>query len=110
MKRLEIYIATLIEQGGSIQMGTRPVVIVSNNKNNRYSPNVTVVPLTSKTGKREMPTHVSIEGCGLSSEAIFLGEQIMLISKKSLRKKIGSLKKTAYESKVNQAMKIQLGL
>lgn len=110
MKRLDIYIASLVNQGGSIQMGTRPVVIVSNDKNNEYSPNLTVVPLTSKMCKRELPTHIRINGCGLSSESLFLGEQIMLISKDRLGRKIGSLKGTAYETKIGQAIKVQLGL
>lgn len=110
MKRLDIYIASLIEQGGSIQMGTRPIVIVSNDKNNEFSPNLTVVPLTSKMSKRNLPTHVLIRGHGLSTESLFLGEQIMLISKEQLIKKVGSLKDTTYENKINQAMRIQLGL
>lgn len=110
MKRLDIYIATLSNQGGSIQWGTRPVVIVSNDKNNEFSPNVTIVPLSSKISKRRLPTHVLIRGHGLSSEALFLGEQIMLIDKGQLKKKIGNLKDTVYEKQINQAMKIQLGL
>lgn len=110
MKRLDIYIAFLIEQGGSIQWGTRPVVIVSNDRNNEYSPNVTIVPLTSKMSKRNLPTHVLIKGCGLSAESLFLGEQIMLIDKGRLKRKVGSLKETSYERQINRAMKIQLGL
>lgn len=110
MKRLDIYIATLPNQNSSIQLGTRPIVIVSNDRNNEFSPNLTIVPLTSKMGKRKLPTHVLIRGYGLSSDSLFLGEQIMLIDKGRLKRKIGSLKDTAYESKINQAMRIQLGL
>lgn len=110
MKRLDIYIASLNDQGGSIQKGTRPVVIVSNDKNNAFSPNVTIVPLTSKLDKRYLPVHVIIKGHGLSTPSLFLGEQIMLISKEQLIKKVGSLCGTAYEEYINQAIKIQLGL
>ena len=34
--------------GTSLQSGIRPVVVVSNNKANTYSPVVTVVPFTSR--------------------------------------------------------------
>ena len=44
---------------GSEPAGSRPAVIVSNNKGNKYSPNVEVVFLTSKD-KKPLPTHVPI--------------------------------------------------
>ena len=37
--------------GTSLQSGIRPVVVVSNNKANTYSPVVTVVPFTSRVYK-----------------------------------------------------------
>ena len=47
--------------GTSLQSVIRPVVVVSNNKANTYSPVVTVVPFTSRVyKKRYLPTHVSI--------------------------------------------------
>ena len=47
--------------GTSLQSGIRPVVVVSNNKANTYSPVVTVVPFTSRVyKKRYLPTHVFI--------------------------------------------------
>ena len=38
--------------GTSLQIGIRPVVVVSNNKANTYSPVVTVVPFTSRVYKK----------------------------------------------------------
>ena len=38
--------------GTSLQSGIRPVVVVSNNKANTYSPVVTVVPFTSRVYKK----------------------------------------------------------
>ena len=65
MKRFEIWMAELPAEAGShVQQGVRPVVVVSNDAANRYSPVVTVVPLTSQR-KKPLPTHVVIRDHGL---------------------------------------------
>ena len=47
IERGDILIADLGKASGtSIQSGIRPVIVISNNKANTYSPVVTVVPLT----------------------------------------------------------------
>ena len=43
---------------GSVQNGNRPAVVFQNNVGNRYSPNVAVLPMTSKLKKSNQPTHV----------------------------------------------------
>ena len=64
--------------GTSLQSGIRPVVVVSNNKANTYSPVVTVVPFTSRVyKKRYLPTHVFInryEMVGLRRHGLVLAE------------------------------------
>lgn len=76
----DIFWAQLDEDmhGGSLQTGFRPVLIVSNDKANQYSPVVTIVPITSKIGKKRLPTHVFINGCGLRqrSRADHIAKQI----------------------------------
>jgi len=37
---------------GSIQGGIRPVVIISNSMNNKFSPTVNVLPVTSRAKKQ----------------------------------------------------------
>lgn len=107
----DIYMADLpLDKEGSLQSGCRPVVIVSNNFANAYSPVITVLPLTSRMRKRKLPTHVLIEDCGLNRWSIALAEQIMSINKSQLRQKIGSIASTTYEDKLREAMEIQLGL
>lgn len=59
-KFLEIWMADLGDKNGSIQCGRRPVLIVSNDKNNRYSTTVNVMPMTTKMNKRNLPCHVEI--------------------------------------------------
>ena len=78
IKRGMVVIVNLpIQSENSIQGGERPCVIVSNNRGNRYSPNVTIIPLTSRS-KKDLPTHVVIKSY---NNSIALGEQIMTIPK-----------------------------
>lgn len=110
VKRGEIYLINLESKGASsIQSGQRPCVIISNEKCNQYSPVVTVVPLTSKV-KRMMPTHVSLGiESGLKQDSIFLGEQIMTISKSQIDFKVGEC--TNYKMKqIEKAIRIQTDL
>lgn len=45
---------------GSIQTGKRPVVIISNNVGNKYSPCLLVAVVTSSRNKAKLPTHFDI--------------------------------------------------
>mgnify|MGYP002513201237 CR=1 FL=1 len=47
--RGQIIMADLPCTGTSIQTGLRPCVVISNNRANKFSPNVIVVPLTTQT-------------------------------------------------------------
>ena len=67
-KRGDIYYVDFGEKSGSKQGGIRPALVVSNNKANKHSPVVTVVPLSARVWKKKyLPTHVQIpKGSGLS--------------------------------------------
>lgn len=56
-RRGDIYLANLGKPEGSQQGGVRPVVILQNDIGNYYSPTLTLVPLTSKTKKRNVSRH-----------------------------------------------------
>lgn len=93
----------------SLQAGTRPVVIVSNDFNNKYSTNVTVVPITSQQ-KKVIPTHVVIRAISRRPEAnIILCEQIITVPKSKLTNFKFVLPKYIMD-KVDEALAIQLGL
>lgn len=110
-KNGDIFMADLpIDTEGSLQSGIRPVVIVSNNLANRHSPVITILPMTSQMSKKKLPTHITIEDCGLKIKSIVLAEQIMSINKKSLIRKMGSITETVYEPKIKRAIEIQLSL
>lgn len=111
VKKGDIYMAALPDDtDGSLQSGTRPVIIVSNNLANKHSPVITVIPMTAQISKKKLPTHAVIENCGLEKKSIVLAEQIMSINKKSLGRKMGSIAETVYESEVKKAMRVQLSL
>ena len=107
----DIYLATLdTDTEGSLQSGTRPVLIVSNDKANEFSPVITIIPITSKQGKKKLPTHVYMTSCGLERPSIALAEQITSINKSRLTKKVGSIKQTIYEEKIKDAIGVQLSI
>ena len=80
----------LAQACGSEQMGTRPVVILQNDKGNDVSPLTTVVPLTSRK-KHPIPTHVLLpaEVTGVAVDSIAMIEQIRCVDKRRLLRKLG---------------------
>lgn len=79
---------------GSVQGGTRPAVVISNNKGNKFSPVLIVIPLTSRLDKKNMPTHHTIEPStinGLTKTSIALAEQIITVGKDTVRNIVGTL-------------------
>ena len=77
VRRMELWWAALPTVPGHVQHGTRPVVIVSNDLSNTYSPVVSVVPCTTQRRKPTLPTHVYLRGYGLSSGSIAMCKQVM---------------------------------
>jgi len=100
----------LYEKNGSVQGGYRPVFVLSNNKNNAFSPTLNVIPLTSKVGKNNLPIHVDLrdyERYGLRKASTLLIEQITTVSVKQLSIRIGEINDTATLSRIYQALEIQ---
>ena len=88
--RGEIFYMTLKEQTGSEQQGGRPVVVVSNETCNKFSPIVTIVPLTTKD-KRPLPTHVELNVEGLPVYGTILCEQVQSVSRYRLDNYVGEV-------------------
>lgn len=95
IKRGEIYLAKLENEHGSEQIGVRPVLIIQNNKGNKHSPTTIVVCLSSKIeNKKHLPTHYVLPYYkGLKYKSMVLCEQIRVIDKKKLLKKVETLSK-----------------
>lgn len=93
IKRGSIIMVDLPLGNGSVQGGIRPAVVISNDKGNKFSPVLIVVPLTSRV-KKYMPTHYTIEPSmvnGLTKTSIALAEQIITIGKDMVRNVVGTL-------------------
>jgi len=111
VKRGHIFFADLSPVVGSEQGGFRPVLIVQNDVGNKYSPTVIVAAITSQIDKAKLPTHVEIESGvhGLDKDSVILLEQVRTIDKQRLQDKLTELDEKIMQ-KVNQALKISLGL
>jgi len=111
IKRGDIYLVNMPSGIGSEQtMINRPVVILQNNMGNKFSPTVTICPLTSQQGKRWLPTHVKLfkTKC-LATLSIALAEQITTISKERLTRFIGVVEKSEMFA-IEDALLIQMGI
>lgn len=96
----------LTDEGEYIETKTRPILVVSNEKANTFSGQVTVVPITSKE-KKSLPTHVAVE-CGQIS-GIALCEWIQRESKADFGTYCGALDAETMRN-IDAALKIQLAL
>lgn len=105
--RGDIFFANLTGETGSEQGGIRPVICLSNNIGNTYSPTVIVATITSKQTKANIPTHVDIRGCGLKEDSIVLLEQIRTIDKRRYLSYIGHADELTMK-KVDKAKEIAI--
>ena len=76
ISRGDIYYADLSPVIGSEQGGIRPVLVLQNNKGNKFSTTVIVAPISSKLTKNPIPTHVIIRCDSLEKKSVILLEQI----------------------------------
>lgn len=110
VRRGAVYLADLGEYEGSVQGGTRPVVVLQNDVGNKFSPTTLVCPLTSKT-KKELPTHVTLPtSVGLQKESVALCEQIRVIDKSKLKKLVCRVSDDRLITQMNKGLMISLGL
>ena len=109
--RGDIFIADLDPVMGSEQGGVRPVLIVQNDRGNRFSPTVICAAMTSRLGKNDLPTHVWIaaQESGLKRDSLVLCEQIRTLEKRRLRTKAGHIQGLSLR-RVNMALAAAMGL
>lgn len=106
----EIWMCNLSEKDGSVQRGYRPVFVLSNDKNNTYSPTINIIPITSKMNKRKLPVHVEIwnySEFGLKSPSTLMIEQITTVPSTSLDYCIGCIFDRKIINDINRAIRIQ---
>lgn len=109
--RGDIYYADLSPVVGCEQGGIRPILIISNDIGNRYSPTVIVAAITSRLGKSQLPTHIYIDGeqSGLRRNSVVLMEQVRTIDCSRLKEYIGHLGTDSMEM-VDQAIAVSFGI
>ena len=97
---------------GSEQGGTRPIIVVSRDAINAYSPVVLAVPCTTyRQGKRLFPTQVLIKASdsGLSRDSIAMADQVRVLAKTRLLNLLGNLSGVSLRE-LNKALAIALDL
>lgn len=106
----EIWMCNLSESEGSVQSGYRPVFIVSNDKNNTYSPTINIIPITTKMNKRKLPVHVELwnyQRYGLKAPSTLMVEQTTTVALSSLDKYIGKILDKNVLGDISRAMRVQ---
>jgi mRNA interferase MazF len=111
INRGDIFYADLNPVIGSEISKTRPVLVISNDINNKFSNTVTVIPISSSKDKKIYPFEVFLKALDtkLKNDSIAKVNQIRTIDKQRLRNKIASLN-TLIISEIEQAICIHLDL
>jgi mRNA interferase MazF len=111
IKRGDVFLASLDPVIGKEISKTRPVVIVSNDINNRFSDTVSVLPLTSQHVDRAYPFEVFLpkKSGNLPKDSKVKANQIRTIDKSRLVSFIGRLD-AACMADVDRAIKVHLGI
>jgi mRNA interferase MazF len=111
MKRGEIYLADLSPTVGSEINKRRPVLVVSNDANNRAASTLTVLPITSNLS-RVYPFEIALgqKESGLPKASKAQAQQIRTIAKERvIGKAVGRLDAAKMEH-VGEAIKLHLAL
>ena len=110
MKRGEIYFANLDPTIGDEIKKVRPVLIISNNANNKVANTITVIPITSNTNKiYPFEVFLDMKDSRLAKNSKAQCHQIRTISKhKIVNKKIQGVVNDAILVKIASALKLHL--
>ncbi|HET7559863.1 MAG TPA: type II toxin-antitoxin system PemK/MazF family toxin [Limnochordia bacterium] len=111
LRRGDICYALLDPVIGSEQGGPRPVLVVQNDAGNRHSPTTIVAPITSRTHKARLPTHVPIPAAegALARDSVVLLEQLRTIDKLRVVRTLAHLGPEPMRT-IDAALRVSLGL
>ena len=116
-QRGEIWFASLGSHANtSVQGGTRPVIIISNNIGNAHADTVNVVPMTRHLKKPDLPCHTQLDPESVSTTgrsldpSMVLAEQLTTISKYALRSYAGHISDDEAMNRIETAVLAQLAL
>ena len=102
----------------SVQSGTRPVLVISNDLNNRFGTVITIIPFTGAPKRLDMPTHVAVVPSDVRNgyqpseiyESTLLAEQITALDKARLVSYVGTVVNPKLMSQVEAALLTQVGI
>ena len=104
-KKGEIYLVNFDPTIGHEAKKKRPALILSNNIHNRYSPLVTVAPLSSNINKvYPFEVYVTKKSTGLNENSKIMIIQLRSIDKKRLIHKIGNIEDEEILTKINKVI------
>jgi mRNA interferase MazF len=111
MKRGEIYYADLNPTVGSETAKRRPVLLVSNDANNRTVSTVTILPIASNVS-RVYPFEVLLQpqDSGFPKSSKVQAQQVRTLSKQRLERDVVGRLSEKTMSLINLALKLHLGL
>ena len=101
-----------------VQSGTRPVLVISNDLNNRYGTVLTVIPFTGSPKRLDMPTHVVVVPSDVRNgyqpseiyESTLLCEQVTALDKTRLVSYVGTVVNSDLMARVETALLTQVGI
>lgn len=106
IRRGDVYKCKLGKTYGSEQGGDRYALVIQNDIGNKHSPTVIVAFITSKVGKKKLPTHFEIT---LEEPSLVLSEQIRTIDKRRLKEYVTTLSEEEMEC-INECLRVSLDL
>jgi mRNA interferase MazF len=111
VRRGDIFLVDLNPVGGTEQAGIRPALVIQIDKANAASPHTIIIPFTTRIREVKLPCHVRIPAgvAGLTEQSVLLCEQIRVVDKRRLVRKIGSIGEE-HLREVGIAIKVILGL
>ena len=111
IKRGDIFLARLDPVVGKEISKTRPVLVVSNNKNNEFSGTVSILPITSKNLQKIYPFEALLpKGQGkVPKTSKAKADQIRTLDKSRIVKLIGKIEKQEMWE-IEKAIKVHLAL
>lgn len=105
----DIYIADR-NVTGNLHRIKQTVLVVSEDRTNKVSSIVNVVPIVDVAKQDNLQSYVFIGDYGMCEKNIAVIEQITTLDQAQLLAKVGSIRGTAYAKQVKQEVKSYLGL
>ena len=110
LRRGDLVLVNLDPSGGSEANKTRPAVLVSNDRANRTSPVVTIVPITSNTAQvYSFQVFLPHGESGLDEDSKAQAEQIRTVDRRRVSRLLGHLN-DAQMQQVDAALRLHLGV